>query len=36
MMMAKFKQCKSWKEAFEFAAPKRWKKGETKEEKKEE
>lgn len=28
-MMCKFGECKSWKEAFDYAAPKRWKKGDS-------
>ena len=34
-MMCKFKECMDWKQAFEYAAPKRWKKGESEPEKKE-
>jgi hypothetical protein len=26
MILSKFKECKDWKIAFEFGAPKRWKK----------
>lgn len=28
MILSKFKECGDWKVAFEFGAPKRWKKGE--------
>ena len=28
MILCKFKECGNWKEAFEFGAPKRWKRGE--------
>ncbi len=28
MILMKFKECNNWKEAFEFGAPKRWKKDE--------
>lgn len=31
MIMSKYKECGNWKEAFDFGAPKRWKKDEEKE-----
>ena len=34
-MMCKYVECKDWQEAFEFAAPKRWKKDEKNHEKEE-